>query len=138
VELTFGIIGAVTGIAGLLSSFFSLLHNRIEALKAYFEYERDAEFIKARREVYSLGDSGYEPESIASDKEKANSIALLMSFYHFSGIMVKKHQLPMWIFKDTAAGTTVVRMYEILEPYIKWRRDSQRKNPSLLYANNFE
>ena len=56
-ELALGIVGSATGILGLFLSILGYLHNRMEAIKACFEYERDGAFIDARRLVYSLGES---------------------------------------------------------------------------------
>jgi len=50
------------------------------------------------------------------------------------GLLVKKHELPKWFFKETPIGDIVIKFYEKLEPYIAYRREKD----GIGYGNQFE
>jgi len=130
-ELFFGIIGFVLGTAALIISFKSLNHNKIEAVNAYYENARRKDFIEARRIVYNNLPENYDPQEIQD--RYGDEIAILITTYEQCGLMLKKSQLPFWLFSETSTSIVVVNFYAKLEPYIIHRRKS---NP--LYAKNFE
>jgi len=100
-EIAIGIVGAVTGIAGIIISLFAFYHNRIEAVNAFYSNDRDAQFITARRIVHTLPDK-YNPSEV--QKEFGDSIAFLILSYDQAGILVKKKQLHFWIFPRVLAA----------------------------------
>ena len=129
-ELTLGIVGAVTGIMGIIISVLSYSHNRIEAVNAFYSNDRDPNFIEARRIVHTLPDD-YDPSDV--QKNFGNQIAILILSFDQAGILIKKRQLPFWIFSRGGCGVAAVTFHKKLFPYIKYRRKS---NP--LYAVNFD
>jgi len=130
-EFIFGIIGFVLGAAAVIISFKSLNHNKIAAVNAYYENARCKDFIEARRIVYNNLPENYDPQEI-QDKY-GDEIAILITTYEQSGLMLKKRQLPFWLFSETGTSIVVVNFYAKLEPYIIHRRKSNQ-----LYAKNFE
>jgi len=130
-EMTLGIIGAATGIMGIIISVLSYSHNRIEAVNAFFENDRAQRVLDARQVVHNLP-SGYDPKQL--QKEHGNEVAVLIVSYNHAAILVRKRQLPFWIFKDQSQGFAVMKFYNILRPYIEMNR--QNNNPA--YATQFE
>jgi len=129
-ELTLGIIGAVTGLLGIIISLLSYSHNRIEAVNAYFENDRAQSFIDARRIVHNLPNT-YDP--IQLQKDHGSEIAVLIISYQQAAILVRKRQLPFWIFKEQASGFAVTKLFDKLRPYIEMRRQD---NPA--FAKQYE
>ena len=129
-ETILGIIGAVTGIMGIVISLLSYSHNRIEAVNAFFENDRAQPVLEARQIVHNIP-SGYDPEQL--QREHGNEVAVLIVTYNHAAILVRKHQLPFWIFKDQSQGFAVMKFFNILRPYIDKRR---LDNPG--YATQFE
>jgi len=126
----FGIMGAITGILGVIISLFSFYHNRIEAVNAWYANARDSEFIRARRVVRGLPNE-YDPRKLSAE-EKDHIVFLLIS-YQQAGALVKRRQLPFWVFKNSGR---VVYFYEKLLPYIEMRRTDEENNPK--YASDYE
>ena len=124
-----GVIGAVTGIAGMILGIMSYLHNRIDAVNAYFDYDRNPDFIAGRRAVFNLEDGRIIQSSDSNDM----GITIVLNAFQHWGVLVKKHQLPFWVFTKTPSGITVVRTYEKLKPTI----EARRKNNSL-YAKQYK
>ena len=129
-ETIFGVIGAITGTIGVIVSLFALNHNKIEAVNAFYSNDRNPAFIEARRIVHTLTEK-YEPSDV--QKQYGSEIAVLILSYEQAGILVKKRQLPFWIFSKGGCGVAVVNFYKKLTPYITYKR---KENP--LYATNFE
>lgn len=128
--LVFGILGSVTGLIGLFISILSYNHNKIESLNLYFIQARDPFLIEGKKIIYDLS-----KEQIIGTNEKVSHV---INFYHHWGLMVKRHQLPFWIFFDkklgiTSSGIAVIRTYNRLKPTIKMFRN---KNPK--YAEYYE
>jgi len=135
---TLGIIGAATGVLGFIISVLGYLHNRIEAINAYFENDRSETFLKAREIIHGL-EEDYNLLDLM--KNYGNEVAYLIISYNQAGLLVKRKQLPFWIFsKQASSGYAIIRLWEKLEPYIKMRRDGDGKdvyrNPA--YAVYFE
>ena len=124
-----GIIGALTGIVGLIISVFSYSHNRIEAVNAYYNNLQKLESIKARRVLRHLGDD-YDPKKLT--EEQIDCCSYIVILYQQAGILVRKRQLPFWVF-DKSSGYKVMNYFEKLRPYIDVRRISE---PG--YAHDFE
>jgi len=122
-----GLIGGITGIVSFIISLsfniYGVFQNRFQALSEYYSMDRDVEFVKARRKIYNL-----EENQISEDA----SVSMLISMFHFYGLMVKKHRLPFYIFKS-ASGLAVVKMYDKLKPTISMRRKDNK-----YYAEYFE
>jgi len=129
-ETIFGIVGGITGIIGVIVSLFALNHNRIEAVNAFYSNDRDERFIEARRIVHTLPDK-YEPADIMA--QYGDILSVLILSYEQAGILVKKRQLPFWVFADGGCGVAAFNFYKKLTPYIEYKR---KTNP--LYAINFE
>ena len=123
--------------AFIISALTFVFNGRKEIIKR-FEHEYSPEFIAAKRVVYSLGKSTYSPETIIGDKEIADSIELLINFYNFSELTIKKLYIRRNVLTKTSFGETVVHMYRILFPYIEYRRSNKSENPNSLYAKQFE
>lgn len=134
--LVFGILGMVTGIVGLCISFFSYDHNKIEALNLYFIQAREPLLMDGKKIICDLQKDEKIDLSCADDiLEKVSHVT---NFYHHWGLMVKRNQLPFWIFYDkksgiTSSGIAVVRTYNRLKPTIQYFR---RKNEQ--YAEYYE
>ena len=129
-EMAIGIIGAVTGIVGMIISVLSFSHNRIEAVNAFYANDRDPNFIEARRIVHTLPDM-YSPADV--QKEFGSQIAILILSFDQAGILVKKRQLPFWIFSKGGCGVAAVNFYKKLLPYIRYKQKDNQ-----LYADNFK
>jgi len=103
-------------------------HNKIEAVNAFYENERSLYFINARRAIHDMKEmhAEYKPEEIhhlkAQDGELlGNYVAYIILSHNQAGTLVKKRQLPLWLF-ETASGNTAVQFYDFLSPYIEYRR----------------
>jgi hypothetical protein len=129
-ETTLSLIGAVTGIMGFVISVLSYFHNRIDAVNSYLENERAPYFLEARRVLHNTPE-GYDPSEL--QQQIGNQIAFLVTSYEQAAILVKRKQLPFWIFKSQASGFALTRMYDKLRPYIEMRR---LDNPA--YAKQYE
>ena len=127
------IIGALTGLLAMLFSIMSFFHNRMVAVTSYLEITREPDFIVAKRFVWEL--STYDSKTIDEDSDKAYKIENILSTYNMIGLLVRKHQLPKWFFKETSTGDSVIQFYEKLEPYINYQR---KKHGMETYANQFE
>ena len=119
----FSIIGAVSGISAFILSIFSLWNSRFKVVSEYYSMDRDLKFVEARRKIYDLKDN-----EISLDSD----IALVISYFHFWGLMVKKRHLPFYVFKS-ASGPSIMKLYDRLYPTITERR---KTNP--YYAEHFE
>lgn len=92
--LIFGIAGMVTGIAGFIISALAYNHNKIEALNLYFIQARDPLLMEGKKIIYHLPNE----QSIDISDENDIPISHVINFYHHWGLMVKRKQLPFWIF----------------------------------------
>ena len=129
----FSIVGVFTGVLAFVVSIFGVIHNRFQAMSEYYSVDRDINFIKARKKVYTMeNDENLSNSDILSDPE----VALIISYFHFWGLMVKKRHLPFYIFKS-ASGPSIIRMFDILRPAILERRNC-KDNPNPYYAEYFE
>lgn len=104
-------------------------HNRIEAVNAYYSRMNDIESIRARRTLRTLPKNYQLAELTDEQKDHFSHIVIL---YQQAGLLVKKHQLPTWVF-DQSSGYKVMNFYDKLKPYILERR---RGEPT--YALHFE
>ena len=129
-EILFGIVGCITGIAGTIFGIISLTNSRIEAVNEYLKNDRDPAFIDVRKIVYSLPDN-YDPKKV--DEEIGAKIALLIISYQQAAILVKHKQLPFWLFKNNVSGHALTELFDKLKPFIEYRRE---KNPC--YAKEYE
>lgn len=128
-ELLFSTVGALTGLIGLVISILAYSHNRIEAVNAYYSRMNDIESIRARRTLRTLPKNYQLTELTDEQKDHFSHIVIL---YQQAGLLVKKHQLPTWVF-DQSSGYKVMNFYDKLKPYILERR---RGEPT--YALHFE
>lgn len=135
-SLIFGIFGGITGLIGLIISILSYNHNKIEALNLYFIQARDSFLMEGKKIIYDL------PKEQIIDTKYKNDIlervSHVINFYHHWGLMVRRKQLPFWIFYDnrsgiTSSGIAVIRTYNRLKPTIKSFRYKNSK-----YAENYE
>lgn len=130
-ELAFGIGGLATAIVSIIISIITYNHNKIEALNSYFNYDRNEQFMKGRREVYNM-----DANTIVDNND--TNIATVLNAYHHWGLLVKHKQLPFWIFYDkrhglTSSGITIARTYKKLQKTIKERQKSNK-----YYAQHYE
>lgn len=86
-ELYFSIIGAVTGIVGMIIAILGVFHNRFLAIHQYMTALEDPKFIEARTRIYNL----QQGQSIPIDDKDA---ALIVNFFHHWGLLVKKNIYP--------------------------------------------
>jgi len=128
--MLFGIIGAVSGITGIVVSLFAFYHNQMEAVNAYYINDREERYIEARRIVHQLPEN-YSPEQLL--KEHGSEVAYLILSYDQAGTLLKNRQLPFWLFK-TSSGYAAVQFYNVLKSYIEWRRE----NGTPLYGQPYE
>lgn len=120
------VVAILSGISGVLVGFASIRISNLGAVKEYFQQGDDKDQIEARKNLYKKFDEGIKIEP--DDKDAS----LVISFFHFWGLMVKKKYLPFLVFKS-ASGHAVIILYEGLQPMIQERR---RKSPD--YAEYFE
>lgn len=132
----FSVLGAITGLIGLLISILSYSHNKIEALNLYFIQARDPFLMEGKKIIYDL-EIG---QVIATDNDSdiVSRISHVINFYHHWGLMIKHKQLPFWIFYDskfgiTSSGIAVIRTFNRLKPTIKKIRMKNNK-----YAEYYE
>lgn len=136
--IVFGVFGMATGIIGLIISILGYNRSKFDIINSFFQYMLDSEFIQSRKFVYNLPENKI-IDNTCSDKEQ-NYIATVANTYHHYGLLVKRRQLPLWIFYDkkdkklTASGIAVIRMYNKLKETIKNRRN----NGNIEYARYFE
>lgn len=133
-DIVFGIIGIFTGTIATIISILSYNHNKIEAVTAYFAYDKDLNFLKGREIVYNLEDNYI----VTKDSELSQNVSFVMNTFHSWGLLVKHRQLPLWVFYDkkygiTSSGITVIRTYRKLIPTIRHYR-----NFNVKYAEYYE
>ncbi len=126
-SIIFSLIGAVTGISGMILGFWGLIHSKNEAVNNYFSVMESKEFSNARRFVYN-NDLSLE------DEDASQNASYVVNFYHHWGLLVKKGYLPIWVF-DSGSGAGTIRMYELTKCYIQEVRD---KHHDCTYAEYFE
>lgn len=119
----FSVIGAITGIIGLIISLIGMQKSRYDVVSEFLSQIEDSEFIKIRKYVYN--------EALEENDPKAASI---VNFFHHWGLMVKKHYLPIWVF-DGATGNGMLRLFEKVKPYIE---NNRKRNNDKEYAQYFE
>ena len=120
------IVAILSGISGILVGAASIRISNLGAVKEYFQQGDSKEYTDARRRLYNkiVG-----MQKISKDDIDA---AIVVSFFHFWGMMVKKHYLPVCVF-ESASGYAVIRLYEGISEMIGERR---KDNPQ--YAEYFE
>ncbi|MCL1953111.1 MAG: hypothetical protein FWF60_09830 [Oscillospiraceae bacterium] len=138
-EIIFGVTGAILGLLGLVFSALAYHHNKIEAVNAFYENERNPHFINARRAVHDMSRAGYKPEEVLFLKAEdgtplANYVSYVVLSYNQAGTLVEKRQLPIWLF-ETASGVGAVQHFEALKPYIIYRRENDTTDFGLPYEN---
>ena len=130
IENVISLTGGFAGLVGVIVSLFALNHNKIEAINEFYSNDRDERFIEARRIVHELP-SKYDPAD--EMKKHGDKLSVLILSYEQAGILVKKRQLPFWVFMNGGCGLAVVDFYEKLTPYIEYKRKTNK-----LYAKSFE
>lgn len=120
------IVAILSGISGILVGAASIRISNLGAVQEYFQQGDSREYTEARRKLYYKIDKR---EKIDKDDIDAG---IVVSFFHFWGLMVKKHYLPVWVF-ESASGYAVIRLYEGITEMIEDRR---KDNPQ--YAEYFE
>ena len=120
------IVAILSGISGILVGAASIRISNLGAVQEYFQQGDSREYTEARRKLYYKIDKR---EKIDKDDIDAG---IVVSFFHFWGLMVKKHYLPVWVF-ESASGYAVIRLYECITEMIEDRR---KDNPQ--YAEYFE
>jgi hypothetical protein len=125
-----GIVGATTGIVGVIVSFASYKHNTIEAINTYYSIVHTAEHTRKRRVIYKMPDS-YDPKNLCGELE--NTIGYIASTFEHAAVLQRRRQLPRWFLSGEAGGLSIQKIYRKLAPYIDYRR---KANP--LYCKNFE
>ena len=158
VQYVVNIIPIISGLSGVILGAIGYRATNLEAIREYFLQGDAIEFIKARRIIYSIGDSeailkglkneyeegkksGYEKQKGKEDVEQslADSTSIICNFYHMWGLMVRKGYLPIWVFEGSS-GRQVVKIYSLLEPYIEEKRVVQLDTDEQFnsdYADNF-
>lgn len=131
--IIFSIIGAISGLSGMVFAVIGFFHNRMVAVATYMEYTREPDFIEARSFVFELRE--YDSNLLEKERENADKAEYLINTYNLIGLLVRKHQLPKWLFKETSMGDMVIMFYTKLEPYIIFQRE---KTQIKTYANQFE
>ena len=120
------IVAILSGISGILVGAASIRISNLGAVEEYFQQGDSREYTEARRRVYNLIERKQK-----IDKDDVD-VGIVVSFFHFWGLMVKKHYLPIWVF-DSSSGYAVIRLFEGLSGLIEERR---KDNPK--YAQYFE
>ena len=120
------IVAILSGVTGILVGVASIRISNLGAVEEYFQQGDAKEQTEARRKIYVLINNGQK-----IDKNDVDA-ATVIAFFHFWGLMVKKHYLPIWVF-ESASGYAVIKLYEGLLGMIGERRQD---NPE--YAQYFE
>lgn len=126
-QMFFSVMGAIGGVAGIISMIDLLADIRNNRFLAVHEFLRgldDADFIQARASVYK-----HKGSVDVEDKD----MAMVVNYFHHWGILAKKHYLPLWVF-DEGSGAGVMRLYEKSEEYIELCR---KKHGDNTYASGF-
>ena len=123
-DLIFSLISAVAAIISVVSCLLSFRHNRFLAVDEFLTTIDNKDFIEARKHVYNN-------DHFATDDQKAASV---VNFFHHWGLLVKKHYLPLWVFKG-ASGRGAQRLYNRLNGFIMERR---KKDADQKHAEYFE
>lgn len=129
-------LALISGLIGMVTGVLSYVHNKSQTVNSFFEHTVNHQLSDARKFVYNLPDG----VCISNDSpdEMRRMIGEIVNFYDHWGMVAKKRHLPFWVFycrKDglTAAGISVIRLYQKLEPSI-----SDIRNQNSKYASYFQ
>ena len=120
------IVAILSGISVILVGAASIRISNLGSVQEYFQQGDSKEYTEARRKLYNKIDKKQK-----IDKDDLDA-AIVVSFFHFWGLMVKKHYLPIWVF-ESASGYAVIRLYEGISGMIEERRKENSQ-----YAEYFE
>ena len=137
IQVITNIVSILSGTAAILIGIATIKTSRLNAVKEYFQQGDKKEFVQARGKIYRIAEENEEADKetiIAKFKIIDNDIAIVISFFHFWGLMVKKGYLPMWVFEGSS-GIKAVKLYRILKVYIDNKRKSTKNEK---YAEEFE
>jgi len=111
-EVILSLAVIASSIAALLTFLFGVLPQRrlykLDAVIKYFQQGDTTEAKKHRKRIYEA-----EPSNI-----NRHDASMVIAFFHFWGLMVKKKLLPIWVF-DSISGYRVVQLYEKLRGHIQ-------------------
>ncbi|TKJ44008.1 hypothetical protein CEE36_02490 [candidate division TA06 bacterium B3_TA06] len=114
-----------SSVVSVLTFLFGVLpQRRVSKLDAVIKYFQQGETVEAkgyRKRIYHS-----EPDRV--DVEAAS---MVIGFFHFWGLMVKRKLLPIWVF-DSISGYRVVQLYGKLEKHI-----SNERKKAAEYAEHF-
>lgn len=120
-----GTLGGAAGIISIIEVHMNMRNNQYLAIHEYLKGFEDPEFIAARSAVYNhTGESQIDDEKMA----------MVVNYYHHWGILAKERYLPLRVF-DEGSATSVIRLYEKSEDFIKSRRE---RGEDSTYASGFE
>ena len=123
----FSVMGAIGGIAGIMSVialFAEIRNNRFLAIHEYLKGFEDPDFIAARSAVYNHNGA-------ASINDK--NMAMVVNYYHHWGILAKEGYLPLRIFAEGSVAS-VMRLYENSKEFIELRKEKEDST----YASGFK
>ena len=124
-SMALSIIGAVTGIVGLIISLTShFFQTRHSSVTLFLTELGSVESIAAREHVHNT------PPGDIDAKDK--SASYIVNFYHKWGIMAERRLLPLWVF-NAANIAGMHRLRGELEPYI-----ARAKQAESSYASGFD
>ena len=118
----------VSGGCALVFGILSYRMNKRETIKEYLTDDISTKIVEARTNIYK-NDNG----KPIKNKQLNKSFAIVCSHYNYYGLLLKKHYIPLWVFRGSNA-TAVTRCYKICENYIEKRRSEGNVD----YAHYFE
>lgn len=126
------IIGTISGILGSVLGILNYQRNSLEALNLYFAQSRSKLITDGKSKIYNS--TFQEIDSMLQNfpHNIPESIIEVINFYHHWGLMLRHHQLPLWLFYDkktglTASGIAVVRTFKKVDPIISRYREDNPK-----------
>ncbi len=118
------IISIVGGMCGILSVVFCVVNFKRENngyLSDFISFSKDKDFIKAKINIYELGNCEKDEYFIQCENIKED-ISYFCNFFNNAGILVYKKRLPFWVFTKGGWGYITVKTFKILENYIERER----------------
>lgn len=127
-----GVIGIVTGVSGMVLGILNYRRDSLDALNLYFAQSRDEKVTEGKKLIYNSSKEEFKKMLNDFPNNVPESIVEVINFYHYWGLMIKRHQIPFWLFYDkktgiTASGIAVVRTYKEVSEIVEKYREKNNK-----------
>lgn len=114
------------------SSLLAYQHSHSSTVRDFFQEGDSEEMVEYRKIIYEISKSKSKEERLEGLKTHSKAVSHVLSFYNTWALLYKKYYLPRWTFQALTRDAAI-EIYEITEPYIKFRRESHKE-----YAKHFE